>query len=1358
MQKQVYFYKSLLTAICLYMAWATAEAYTGTIKHLDVKDGLSNNLVRAIAQDGDGYIWIGTEVGLNRFDGHSFRTYNIRNSPLRSNAVTSLLYDDADNKLYIGTRRAVEVLDLTEMKFERIEAIDTLKINLNINAICASGNDGIWIAARYGTLMYYDKRRGDVKIYDDKTLPGLPINFAALLDDGKGKLYIGHLWEGMSVLDKNTGELVRYVADSSRDTSIADNGVLSIVKDRFENIWVGTTNGLSLFNRSTGTFRTFRNSSRNDKLLASSKINHLAVMDDNTLWLACEMGGISILDLESLALNNPDNIEFASVQVTYDETGLSSPGVHRIFQDSYGNVWIGSLNTGLDFISRSTLPFNMLPYAFANKKRMVNRPVHSMVVLPGDRRSVWVGSENEIALFVDENFVRSVNLSRYVSRPYAQVFSMGGDENEMLLGLDDGTLLLYNPKSGRISKVDAGNLQLPVINGIVRCDDGTYCLAGSSGLFTYCNGKVHECNYINEKMQHVTLTDLTFDKDKNMWISTYGAGVFVIGPDKEIKAHFELAEGLSHNVVNNIYTDSEGRVWAATQDGAVRFDNADGTGLVTVGYEHGLANTNIHSVTEDKQGNLWFVSDVGISRMSSDLTDCRNYDIHDGIMPGRFSNTPVAVTGDGRMYICGFQGVCTFSPSDLDAVEAVSPVSILGYKVLSDYVDGAETPDFNILSGDGIKLPYDKNSFSISFSVPDYSQYNMVEYAYKMVGYDDRWINVGGNHTVVFRNIPPGDYRFMVKARLRHQEWDEPNVASIEMQVTPPLWLTWYAKLFYGLIAAAVIYMIAHFYTRHVVMKNSVEAARMKSQNEQELINERLRFYTNITHELRTPLTLIIGPLEDMIEDKKLPAVYKKRVKLIYSSAVRLLNLVNEILEFRKTETQNRKLAVERGSLAGVVKEIGLRYKELNHNPDVKYVIDVPDKTGNDMYFDSEVVTTILNNLLSNAVKYTPKGHISLSLREEMEDGVTYADIIVSDSGHGISVEALPHIFTRYYQAEGKHQVPGTGIGLALAKSLAELHGGELTVHSVLGEGATFRFRIRKDNPYPDALRKEPKPVEPEADEEQAEETAGKVCTDKRPLVLIVEDNDEVRQYMEDTFSEYYRIATAHDGKDGIAKARTLIPDIIISDIMMPEIDGLEMCRIVKEDMLTCHIPVILLTAKDSTKDKEEGYDKGADSYLTKPFSAKLLLRRVENLLESRRRLAGRVKETVPDIAGDSPVVKTRDGLKLSRLDQQFLERIETIIEEHVNNPDLDVAFLTEQLNMSNSTLYRKIKAVVGMSANELIRKIRLRHSVRLMMEDGMNVSDAAYASGFNTVDYFRACFKDEYGTTPSDYIKKHKI
>ncbi len=410
---------------------------------------------------------------------------------MRSNAVTSLLYDDADNKLYIGTRRAVEVLDLTEMKFERIEAIDTLKINLNINAICASGNDGIWIAARYGTLMYYDKRRGDVKIYDDKTLPGLPINFAALLDDGKGKLYIGHLWEGMSVLDKNTGELVRYVADSSRDTSIADNGVLSIVKDRFENIWVGTTNGLSLFNRSTGTFRTFRNSSRNDKLLASSKINHLAVMDDNTLWLACEMGGISILDLESLALNNPDNIEFASVQVTYDETGLSSPGVHRIFQDSYGNVWIGSLNTGLDFISRSTLPFNMLPYAFANKKRMVNRPVHSMVVLPGDRRSVWVGSENEIALFVDENFVRSVNLSRYVSRPYAQVFSMGGDENEMLLGLDDGTLLLYNPKSGRISKVDAGNLQLPVINGIVRCDDGTYCLAGSSGLFTYCNGKVN---------------------------------------------------------------------------------------------------------------------------------------------------------------------------------------------------------------------------------------------------------------------------------------------------------------------------------------------------------------------------------------------------------------------------------------------------------------------------------------------------------------------------------------------------------------------------------------------------------------------------------------------------------------------------------------------------------------------------------------------------------------------------------------------------------------------------------------------------------------------------------------------------
>lgn len=535
-------------------------------------------------------------------------------------------------------------------------------------------------------------------------------------------------------------------------------------------------------------------------------------------------------------------------------------------------------------------------------------------------------------------------------------------------------------------------------------------------------------------------------------------------------------------------------------------------------------------------------------------------------------------------------------------------------------------------------------------------------------------------------------------------------------------------------------------------MENSLELEKKKSLNEQELNNERLRFYTNITHELRTPLTLILGPLEDLVNDSHVPTFYSNKIKVIHSSAIRLLNLINQILEFRKTETQNRKLTVSKGDLGSLVTETGLRYKELNRNEKITFQISI-DARETKLYFDTDIISTILNNLLSNAIKYTSEGEIRLIMRSIVEEENKYTEIVVSDTGYGIDAEALPHIFDRYYQAKGKHQASGTGIGLALVKSLADLHEGTLQVESEIGKGTTFSLRLLTENTYSSALHKEEKPETILIEPEKSEEEEDKEEADVRPMLLVVEDNDDIREYIVSSFSNNYRIITATNGKEGLEQAQKHIPDIIISDIMMPVMDGIEFCKRVKEDVRTSHIPVILLTAKDSIQDKEEGYESGADSYLTKPFSAKLLNSRIHNLLESRRKLALLIANRTKELKPEQP----QEPIKLSRLDEEFLARFTSIVEENVDIDKLDMSFMMDKMNMSHSTLYRKIKGLTGISGNEFIRKIRLKNSLRLLMEEGLNISEAAYASGFNDLGYFRTCFKEEYGMAPSEYIKQKK-
>ena len=543
-------------------------------------------------------------------------------------------------------------------------------------------------------------------------------------------------------------------------------------------------------------------------------------------------------------------------------------------------------------------------------------------------------------------------------------------------------------------------------------------------------------------------------------------------------------------------------------------------------------------------------------------------------------------------------------------------------------------------------------------------------------------------------------------------------------------------------------------------MESLYTLEKKNHEQEQELNQERLRFYTNITHELRTPLTLILGPLEDMQKDTSLPVKQAQKLSVIHQSALRLLNLINQILEFRKTETQNKRLCVCKGNIAPLIYEIGLKYKELNQKTKIDFRIQI-EKEEMLLFFDKEIVTIVLDNLISNAIKYTEQGCITLSLYQTVRNEVAYTEIKVSDTGYGISAEALPHIFDRYYQESGKHQASGTGIGLALVKNLVELHEGEIRAESVQNEGSTFYISLLTDNIYPNALHAdstEPAAKEDTAQATTSENTSEPTVDNGKPILLIVEDNEEIQKYIAESFSDSFEVITADNGEEGKQQALSHIPDIIVSDIMMPVMDGITLCRQLKEDVRTSHIPIILLTAKDSLQDKEEGYEVGADSYLTKPFSASLLRSRINNLLESRKKLITQFQaQPVPGNQTDLNEKRIIIAEALSKLDNEFIEKITLLIEENLSSEKIDITYLSDKMCMSGSTLYRKMKALTGLSTNEYIRKVKMQNAERLLLEGKFNISEIAYKVGMNSTGYFRQCFKEEFSVSPSDYLKQIK-
>lgn len=1324
------------------------------IKHISVKEGLSNNYITDVTQDGQGFIWIATESGLNRFDGKNITVFNKSISEIVSNELNTLLYDHKENNLWIGSQRdGISILNLSTHKFTNLTSRDVLSTN-DVTHLSHAADGGIWITHYHAGIEYLDRKTNKIVHLINCTKNGNNTQNWYSADDGKGNLYVGHANDGLSIIDIKSRTIQKNITHNPlNQNSLPSNTVRTIYIDSRNNVWIGTSNGLALFNPQTEECINFRHDPSNPKSIAANYVHTIREMRDGTLWISTDMEGVSILNLNNITLLDPKNIKFKNLSNKKGNKELSSPNVRDIFQDSFDNIWIGHHGRGLDLIGNKQPLFSTITTTKDRQNTNIDKPILALYI--DENQNLWAGSESEILKYNWDRLLGTIDITNFLNNTNTNTYitCVKKDRNETVwFGTSNGEIFQINPENEKITPVTIDKTA-DYIYCLHENNDGTMWVGTLKGVFSYKNNEFIENTTLNQQLIDKTVFSIIKDNEERLWIGTFGKGIFIFDSNNKLIDNKVKENGFCSNAINHLFKDSRGGIWAATRNGVAHFH--DGTNFTVYDEKNGLINAFARAVQEDNQGNIWISTNTGISHWDRASHHFNNYNHQDGAPIGDFTNGCVSIDKRGNIYFGSVNGLCRVNPMELsNTPQVTAPVQIIECRSLSKQFENESNEVLTTNDDNTIELPFNKNSLRISFSNPDFAQNEQVEYACLMEGLDNNWYNTQGDNQVTFRNIPPGSYKFKIKSRLKNQQWDEANIASLSFVIKPPIWLSWYAKLIYIIIITTIVIAIFRNYKNRIKLRTTLEWERRDSQSKQELNNERLKFYTNITHELRTPLTLILGPLEDLETDEKLPSEYAGKIKTINSSAKRLLNLINQVLDFRKTETQNKVLSVSKGNLSNLVTEIGTNYKNLIRNKDVSIELDI-ENSNNDILFDAEIITTILNNLLSNAVKYTTKGTIKLSLNTINDDGRPYSEIKVTDTGYGIAESDLPRIFDRYYQAKGKHQASGSGIGLALVKSLAEIHNAQLSVESTLGEGTTFTLRLSVDDTYP-AMNHNIIATEQAVSTDNNNSTNRENNKIDNQVILIIEDDVDIRNYIASSLSKDYKTLTATNGLEGWQLTLQHIPNIIVSDVMMPEMDGFELCSKIKEDMRTSHIPVILLTAKDTNTDKEEGYESGADSYLTKPFSAKLLRSRIENLLELRRKLADKIGL----IAKGNIIIDDRiedETLKINKLDTDFLDKLTQIIENNIDIEELDITFIKEKMNMSYSTFYRKVKGLTGITPNEFVRKVRLKNSLKLLKSESYQISEVAYMSGFNDVVYFRKCFKDEYGMAPSDYAKSSK-
>lgn len=1336
---------------CLYLlAWSFSlcRAQNLTFDHLNVEHGLSHNSAMCITQDDRGFIWAGTRNGLNRYDGTHFRVYrgNPRSSSaLTSNYINALLFDSRKT-LWVGTSYGLnQYVDSTD-NFERMYADPkvpgTLSSNL-IKCIYEDRNGQIWVGTVDGLNLLTDRKKKTFKRITLAEKSGKKIRreeIQAIWGDHAGVIWVGTS-TGLVSMSSSLKDIRIYNHDKNIAGSLNDDYVTALYEDPAHRLWIGTLRGgLNLYDRAKSSFSYFTRSIPSG--IIHNNIREIVPDKNGKLWIGT---------LEGLSIFDPEKGTAVSYQhEDHKKKSLSQNSIYSIFQDSKGSFWIGTYYGGMNVSHPQSIPFTV--YQNNSYYSSISDNVISSFQ-EDDQHNLWIGTEGGGLNYFKRNPANpSTGQFTAFKNKQGNPNTLGSNliktlfkdrDGNIWAGTHAGGLNLYDPKKQKFTRFiyqeeDSETFRSEISN-VLEDSQGRFWVCTQRGLKLFRrNGTSLDSipnTYFGDKSINPRV--LFESSDQKLWMGG-GGGLFYLEKGAKTIKEADLSHLKSRNVFC-ILEDHHRQIWVGTDFGFGRLNSKTGEVFTE---KEGLVHNNVIGMLEDRNGFFWMSTGNGLSKFDPVKRTFRNYNTSDGLSGNEFNNNAYFKSSSGEFFFGSINGFVSFRPDRVETNEAASPVLFTGLKLFNNLVeingkDGVLEKDMSMTRE--ITLRHNQDVITIEFALLNYIKSNKNKYAYFLEGFDKDW-NYVNTPDATYTNLPAGTYTFLVKGANNDGIWSEP--AQMKITVLPPFWRTWWAYCLYFILAAALIFFVSRFFFLRELFKK-----------ENELHMFKLNFFTNISHEIRTHLSLIIGPLDKLIlssgEDNK-------SLKIIKKNSDNLLELVNELMDFRKAETGHLVLHVNKNNLVGFVEEIFVSFKNIAEAKNISIELVTPE-AGIDLYFDREQLKKVFYNLLSNACKFTPEGgRIVVEILENEQK----AEVKVTDNGKGISPENISKLFVNYFQEEDHGtQNTGYGIGLALSKSIVELHSGQLNVVSEVPKNAeerqtTFTVTLPKGKGH----------FKPEQLTSQAEHSAGPVkemmnksdiaelkverelipVSENSPVVLLVEDNAEVRAFLSESLNQQYKIIESDNGISGWETAVEQIPDLIISDVMMPGMNGFALCEKLKSDPRTSHIPVILLTAQTSHENQVSGLELGADLYLTKPFSIRILELHIRNLLESREKLRRMFSQ---EVAAGNAVLSTT-----GKIDDIFLTGLIKIIEDNLENPDFNVANLSREVGMSQPILYKKIKAVTNMTVNDFVKSIRLKNAVRLLQQKDMTVYEVANAVGFDDWKYFSREFKKQYGTSPGKF------
>jgi signal transduction histidine kinase/ligand-binding sensor domain-containing protein/DNA-binding response OmpR family regulator len=1312
----------LLNLLLTLLGIIRADAQSHYLKSYQKKDGLSNNMVTSIIQDKKGFMWIGTRNGLNRFDGVAFKIFrNNQNDSLSIGNNSILCLAEGENEqLWVGTHEGIYLYDpemenfslfrdipLKETKFLKADADHNIWIINNeilyrynqekkqteeyktripeLQSISVSPGGDVWIATGNGIIKKYNRNSDDFTSYNLSELYGkriiqlesiLPVNDTTLL-----------MGTGTGALAFHTGSL--RISDSLKGMKLPRNiHIHTIMRQSDDEYWFGTETGLHILNISGKQIIQVSKDYNNPFSISDNVVISFLKDREGGSWIGTFFGGVNYYSRQGNVFQKyfPQN----------RPNSLSGNLIHEIVPDEAGNIWVGTEDAGLNKIGPD---------------------------------------KNTITNFLPGNSKESIS--------YRNIHGLLASGNELWVGTYGNGLEVLNIKTGKVVRRykegtkpgDLGNNYIVCI-GTNRNRDilvGTFL-----GIYKY--NKAAD-NFIKDPYFTMQIQNMHEDSDGTLWVASYGHGVYYLNTKTGLRGSLKMerknASTIPSNYVNNLFEDSRHNIWFCTEAGVCKYDR-NTKQIERYTNENELPDNQAFKILEDSKGFLWISTSNGLLRLDPETKKYRTYTIANGLLTDQFNYNSGFKSSDGRMYFGTVKGMISFNPDEFSRNSFIPPVYITGIAINNkEALTGAQNSPLNksVQYISSITLPYDQSTISLNAAALSYAIPELNEYAYKMEGFDKGWTYLKSNRKIYYTKLPPGDYVFKMKGSNSEGVWNE-RETRLAIHIRPPVWASFGAYILYALIFISIIFVVIRYYHMAISEKNKRKIDSLEIEKEREIYNAKVEFFTNIAHEIRTPLTMIKLPLEKILENGSAYPQINDNLTMMKKQTNRLIDLSNQLLDFRKAEVQGLSLSFVESNINELLAGVYDGMKPAADQKGLTYKLEIPR---HNLYadIDEEALKKILINLINNAIKYS-ENFVSLRLLPFSSEDTQFS-IEVRNDGYIIPTALKDKIFEPFFRINETEHQPGTGIGLPLSRSLAELHKGLLEMRPSESGLNIFRlslpvYQINKIRIQQDEVAEDlPLPENPPG------------ATDPlKPAVLIAEDQADIRNFLRTELSPYYSIFEAHNGQDALALLQKENFQVVITDIMMPVMDGIELCRKIKTDLQFSHIPVIMLTAKNTLRSKIEGLDVGADAYIEKPFAFEHLKAQITNLISNRM--------IVKEYFARSPLTHLK-GIASTKADSNFLEELNRIIYENIADMELDVDKLSTMMNMSRRTLYRKINALSDLSPNEWINLTRLKRSAELLAEGKYKMHDVAGMVGYSLLTNFSRDFHKQFGMSPSQYI-----